>query len=105
MDLWSTKCKTLPACYTDELPLSRQIKPEFLLVDTVGTLWQVLEWERLHCNKCKESHLRECMAGTTKISPKARLRHWTGQQLPFDRQDWIISRCGKDVRSASNFNM
>jgi cytochrome c heme-lyase len=31
-------------------------------------------------------------------SPRARVRHWLGYELPFDRHDWIVDRCGKDVR-------
>ncbi|XP_042627783.1 holocytochrome c-type synthase-like isoform X1 [Cyprinus carpio] len=32
------------------------------------------------------------------FSPRARFRHWMGHELPFDRHDWIIDRCGKEVR-------
>uniref|UniRef100_A0A673MRR4 Holocytochrome c-type synthase n=1 Tax=Sinocyclocheilus rhinocerous TaxID=307959 RepID=A0A673MRR4_9TELE len=30
--------------------------------------------------------------------PRARIRHWMGYELPFDRHDWIVDRCGKEVR-------
>ncbi|XP_043941632.1 holocytochrome c-type synthase isoform X2 [Protopterus annectens] len=31
-------------------------------------------------------------------SPRARIRSWMGYELPFDRHDWIVNRCGKEVR-------
>lgn len=31
-------------------------------------------------------------------SPRARIRHLMGYELPFDRHDWIVDRCGKEVR-------
>lgn len=31
-------------------------------------------------------------------SPRARIRSWMGYELPFDRHDWIINRCGTEVR-------
>ncbi|XP_034979626.1 holocytochrome c-type synthase isoform X2 [Zootoca vivipara] len=31
-------------------------------------------------------------------SPRARIRSWMGYELPFDRHDWIVDRCGKEVR-------
>ena len=29
-------------------------------------------------------------------------RGWMGYELPFDRHDWIIDRCGQEVRSDGN---
>jgi len=34
----------------------------------------------------------------TDYSPRARIRQLMGYELPFDRHDWIVDRCGKDVR-------
>ncbi|XP_029786724.1 cytochrome c-type heme lyase isoform X3 [Suricata suricatta] len=31
-------------------------------------------------------------------SPRARIRSWMGYELPFDRHDWIVNRCGTEVR-------
>jgi len=31
-------------------------------------------------------------------SPRARFRKFIGYELPFDRHDWVIDRCGKEVR-------
>jgi cytochrome c heme-lyase len=34
---------------------------------------------------------------------KARLRQLLGYQLPFDRHDWIVDRCGEQVRYIIDF--
>jgi hypothetical protein len=31
-------------------------------------------------------------------SPKARLLNLLGYRLPFDRHDWVVDRCGQEVR-------
>jgi len=31
-------------------------------------------------------------------SPKARLKGWLGGELPFDRHDWVVDRCGTEAR-------
>jgi cytochrome c heme-lyase len=36
-------------------------------------------------------------------SPLARFSHWLGGQLPFDRHDWWVDRCGKEVRYIIDF--
>ena len=30
-------------------------------------------------------------------SPKARLLNLLGYKLPFDRHDWVVDRCGREV--------
>lgn len=61
--------------------------------------WQeVLKWEALHARECSNPKLRSFGGKATKYSPRARIRHWMGYELPFDRHDWIIDRCGKNVR-------
>ena len=61
---------------------------------------EVLKWELAF-------HREECPCGPTlkrfggraqDYSPRARIRSWLGYELPFDRHDWIIDRCGKEVR-------
>ena len=61
---------------------------------------EVLKWELAF-------HREECPCGPTlkrfggraqDYSPHARIRSWLGYELPFDRHDWIIDRCGKEVR-------
>jgi hypothetical protein len=36
-------------------------------------------------------------------SPLARLQSWMGGQLPFDRHDWYLDRCGEEVRYVIDF--
>ncbi|XP_031830239.1 cytochrome c heme lyase [Nomia melanderi] len=61
--------------------------------------WQeVLKWEALHARECSTPKLRSFGGKATQYSPRARIRHWMGYELPFDRHDWIIDRCGKNVR-------
>jgi hypothetical protein len=36
-------------------------------------------------------------------SPLARMTHWVGRPLPFDRHDWYVDRCGKEVRYVIDF--
>jgi cytochrome c heme-lyase len=37
------------------------------------------------------------------MTPKARLNTILGYQAPFDRHDWIIDRCGKQVEYVIDF--
>ncbi|OQR73856.1 cytochrome c-type heme lyase-like [Tropilaelaps mercedesae] len=59
---------------------------------------EVLKWEALHYSECRCPKLRKFGGKATDYSPRARMRYWLGYDLPFDRHDWIIDRCGKDVR-------
>ncbi|XP_017893109.1 cytochrome c-type heme lyase-like [Ceratina calcarata] len=61
--------------------------------------WQeVLKWEALHARECGTPKLRSFGGKAKQYSPRARIRYWMGYELPFDRHDWIVDRCGKDVR-------
>ncbi|XP_060070373.1 holocytochrome c-type synthase-like [Ylistrum balloti] len=61
--------------------------------------WQeVLKWEALHAKECSTPALRKFGGKATEYSPRAKIRSWMGYELPFDRHDWIVDRCGKDVR-------
>ncbi|XP_018922347.2 holocytochrome c-type synthase [Cyprinus carpio] len=62
--------------------------------------WQeILKWEALHASECPCGPSLKRFGGKAKeFSPRARIRHWMGYELPFDRHDWIIDRCGKEVR-------
>lgn len=59
---------------------------------------EVLKWEAFHCDECKTPKLKKFGGKATEFSPRARIRHWMGYELPFDRHDWIVDRCGKEVR-------
>ena len=61
--------------------------------------WQeVLKWEALHADECKNPKLKSFGGKATDYSPRARFRALMGYQLPFDRHDWIVDRNGKEVR-------
>ncbi|XP_076014404.1 holocytochrome c-type synthase [Genypterus blacodes] len=60
---------------------------------------EILKWEALHAKECPCGPTLKRFGGKAKeFSPRARVRHWMGYELPFDRHDWIIDRCGKEVR-------
>ncbi|XP_030625165.1 holocytochrome c-type synthase isoform X1 [Chanos chanos] len=60
---------------------------------------EILKWEALHAHECPCGPSLKRFGGKAKeYSPRARIRHWMGYELPFDRHDWIVDRCGKEVR-------
>jgi cytochrome c heme-lyase len=61
--------------------------------------WQeVLKWEALHAKECAMPRLKKFGGKAQDFSPRARVRSWMGYELPFDRHDWIVDRCGREVR-------
>lgn len=66
---------------------------------------EVLKWERaLHSKDCPVGpKLKKFSGDATKFTPRARIRHWLGYELPFDRHDWIVDRCGTEVRYVIDF--
>ncbi|KAK3531469.1 hypothetical protein QTP70_022093 [Hemibagrus guttatus] len=60
---------------------------------------EILKWEALHLKACPCGPALKRFGGKAKeFTPRARFRHWMGHELPFDRHDWIVDRCGKEVR-------
>jgi cytochrome c heme-lyase len=61
---------------------------------------QVLEWESRHQDSCSQMPILTKFKGRpSELSPKAWLVHWfRGTPRPFDRHDWTINRCGREVR-------
>jgi cytochrome c heme-lyase len=64
---------------------------------------QVLEWERLHESECERPRLARFRGRPNDLSPKARVMSWAGYKPPFDRHDWIVDRCGTEVRYVIDF--
>ncbi|KAH9366599.1 hypothetical protein HPB48_010270 [Haemaphysalis longicornis] len=54
-------------------------------------------WEEV-LKECCTPSLKKFGGKATDYSPRARIRSWLGYELPFDRHDWIVDRCGKEVR-------
>ncbi|XP_016041210.1 holocytochrome c-type synthase isoform X3 [Erinaceus europaeus] len=60
---------------------------------------EILKWEALHAAECPCGPSLIRFGGRAReYSPRARIRSWMGYELPFDRHDWIINRCGTEVR-------
>jgi len=59
---------------------------------------EVMRWEKIHYTEGCPVTLLKFYGLASKYSPTARIRHWLGKELPFDRHDWIIDRCGKEFR-------
>jgi cytochrome c heme-lyase len=59
---------------------------------------EVLKWEALHASECQFPKLKSFRGKAQEFSPRARIRNLMGYELPFDRHDWVIDRCGKEVR-------
>mmetsp|Transcript_8429 Transcript_8429/g.25298 ORF Transcript_8429/g.25298 Transcript_8429/m.25298 type:complete len:250 (-) Transcript_8429:1273-2022(-) len=62
---------------------------------------QILRYEALH-DGCTPK-LKRFMGRPADYSPKARFLNLLGYKLPFDRHDWIIDRCGHEVRYVIDF--
>jgi cytochrome c heme-lyase len=62
--------------------------------------WMALmEWEKMHCKECENPKLLRFTGKPDDLTPKAWLKHHLfGYPKPFDRHDWTIDRCGKQVR-------
>ncbi|CAG0910906.1 unnamed protein product [Cyprideis torosa] len=66
---------------------------------------EVLKWEALHIGQCCDPRLKSFGGKAKDFSPRARIRHWMGYELPFDRHDWIVDRSGSSVdESGSSVN-
>ncbi|KAG0204769.1 Cytochrome c1 heme lyase [Mortierella sp. GBA30] len=63
----------------------------------------ILRWENLMENTCGGPRLVKFEGKPKEITPKARIRSWMGYTLPFDRHDWVVDRCGKQVTYIIDF--
>ncbi|KAL1915687.1 uncharacterized protein VTP21DRAFT_6446 [Calcarisporiella thermophila] len=61
---------------------------------------EVLKWEKMHECECAQGPTLLRFRGRPQdLSPKARLLGlFYGTPRPFDRHDWTVDRCGKEVR-------
>jgi len=60
---------------------------------------EVLLWERaFHETECpwRDIKLKKFSGKAKDLSWRAKIRSFMGGELPFDRHDWIIDRCGKE---------
>ena len=60
---------------------------------------QLLKWEHAFHSDCEAGPKLVSIKGLSKtLSPKAKIYSMLGYGAPFDRHDWIIDRCGVQVR-------
>ncbi len=65
---------------------------------------EVLEWERsLHPECLSSLKLLRFQGKPDEPTPRARARSLAGYALPFDRHDWVVERCGKEVTYLIDF--
>ncbi|KAJ1835617.1 holocytochrome c synthase [Coemansia sp. RSA 2706] len=62
-----------------------------------GAWNEVLKWEKRHA-ECQMPRLIRLQGRPRDLSPLARFYSWTEGVRPFDRHDWFVDRCGKQVR-------
>uniref|UniRef100_A0A0A9XZK1 Holocytochrome c-type synthase n=1 Tax=Lygus hesperus TaxID=30085 RepID=A0A0A9XZK1_LYGHE len=64
---------------------------------------QVLEYEKLHEKECDAPKLLRFEGLPDTPSWKSQVKSLFGYVQPFDRHDWVIDRCGKEVRYVIDF--
>eukprot|EP01116_Phalansterium_solitarium_P016038 TRINITY_DN3628_c0_g1_i1.p1 TRINITY_DN3628_c0_g1~~TRINITY_DN3628_c0_g1_i1.p1 ORF type:complete len:238 (+),score=48.53 TRINITY_DN3628_c0_g1_i1:936-1649(+) len=64
---------------------------------------EVMEYEKLHADECASPKLLRFRGRPRDFSPKARLMNLIGYKLPFDRHDWIVDRCGREIEYVIDF--
>lgn len=53
--------------------------------------------------ECGGIQLTSFKGESKKLTPRARMKCFFGYEKPFDRHDWTISRCGKDIDYVIDF--
>ena len=63
-------------------------------------VWEEItgRWEKLHRDECVNPKLKRFAGMPGVESPRARMVRWWSGVKPFDRHDWIVDRCGREVR-------
>lgn len=68
------------------------------------TWWHIREWEAMLHPECLESlRLLRFEGKPNEPTPKARALQAVGYTAPFDRHDWVVQRCGKEVTYLIDF--
>lgn len=66
--------------------------------------FQILKWEEGRGGEsCGGVQLTSFQGDSKKMTPKAWIKWMLGYQKPFDRHDWTIDRCGKEVAYVIDF--
>ncbi|KAI1442454.1 cytochrome c and c1 heme-lyase [Annulohypoxylon stygium] len=66
---------------------------------------EIKEWEEpwIRGSGCDGPRLHSFSGLSTSMSPKARINTFLGYQAPFDRHDWVVDRCGKEIEYIIDF--
>ncbi|KAI1471279.1 cytochrome c and c1 heme-lyase [Daldinia caldariorum] len=60
---------------------------------------EIKAWEE----PCDGPRLHSFSGLSTQMSPRARINTLLGYQPPFDRHDWVVDRCGKEIEYIIDF--
>ncbi|KAI0438933.1 cytochrome c/c1 heme-lyase [Xylaria telfairii] len=66
---------------------------------------EIKAWEGpwIQGSSCGGPRLHSFSGLSTQMSPKARFNTFLGYQAPFDRHDWVVDRCGKEIEYVIDF--
>ena len=64
---------------------------------------EILRWESLHPECLEKLRLLRFQGNPHELTPKARAHQQFGYKPPFDRHDWVVERCGREVRYLIDF--
>ena len=86
-------------------PQERDMRHVVSIHNTINhTCWDhVLQYESYHFDKCPTPKLKSFKGRPADLSLKAKLLSYLGYIKPFDRHDWIIDRCGQDIKYIIDF--
>ncbi|KAI1136797.1 cytochrome c and c1 heme-lyase [Hypoxylon sp. FL0543] len=66
---------------------------------------EIKAWEEPYVRNtsCDGPRLHSFSGLSARMTPKARLNTLLGYQAPFDRHDWVVDRCGKEIEYVIDF--
>ncbi|KAI0853927.1 cytochrome c and c1 heme-lyase [Daldinia vernicosa] len=66
---------------------------------------EIKAWEEPYVrgSTCGGPRLHSFSGLSTQMSPRARINTLLGYQAPFDRHDWVVDRCGKEIEYIIDF--
>ncbi|GAP89035.1 putative cytochrome c1 heme lyase [Rosellinia necatrix] len=66
---------------------------------------EIKGWEAPYVqgSSCDGPRLHSFLGLSTHMSPRARFNTLLGYQAPFDRHDWVVDRCGKEIEYVIDF--
>mmetsp|Transcript_22111 Transcript_22111/g.34347 ORF Transcript_22111/g.34347 Transcript_22111/m.34347 type:complete len:168 (-) Transcript_22111:44-547(-) len=64
---------------------------------------RVMEFEEFHKSECPTPKLLKFRGRPGDFTPKSRFWSFFGYSLPFDRHDWVVDRCGREVEYVIDF--